>query len=394
MAMNERALNAFIAAAMERQAPPGYKFRPEESGTARRGNATPDIVVEMPYGLRTIIETEYGAPAVKDAIARLGYQFNNYNIPIKSVIALGVPRALGELDLDELASREPDAPLMSDEPQFLMQVVTGKSPDDPELTTVPDKPFPVSLQDVVQYAWLAAIPEPYAESVMQAAIADMTKAKNALADKLNAQTAREQARLTKKYGNHDSANKMESVAGNIVGTLFSMIQLHMNLNEWGGLQNVLTIDAPDLYQQVAPHNGIPHKIAAEWRKIESENYKPLSTLAADMLEDSDFSPRIGETLAAVNDAVSKYIDSGVSATTNIAAEIWQSLIPDRDQRAAYYTKPATAELLANITTRRLSDPRSAKYNEVCAGTCTLARATEENIRFRHYADKPFTSNKM
>ena len=387
MAMNERALNAFIAVAMERQAPPGYEFPPEESGTARSGNATPDIVAHMPYGLRTIIETEYGAPAVKDAIARLGYQFNDYNIPMKSVIALGIPRALGELDLDKLASREPDAPLMSDEPQFLMQVVTGKSPDDPELTTVPDKPFPVSLQDVVQYAWLAAIPEPYAESVMQAAIADMTKAKNALAAKLNACPAATRARLSGRYGLRQAQQRqqVESVAGNIVGTLFSMIQLHMNLNEWGGLQNVLTIDAPDLYQKIAPYDGIPAKIAAEWRKIEAINYTPLSTLASDMLEDSEVSPHIGDTLRAVKDAVSQYIQAGVSATTNVAAEIWQSLIPDRDQRAAYYTKPATAELLANITTRRLSDPRSAKYNEVCAGTGTLARATEENIRFRHYA---------
>ena len=185
MPMNERTLNGFIAAAIKRQAPPGYEIHPKHSATARSGSATPDIVVEMPYGLRTIIETEYGAPAVKDAIARLGHQFNNYNIPMKSVIALGIPRALGELELDELASREPDAPLMSHDPQFLMQVVTGKSPDDPEPPTVPAKPFPVSLQAVVQYAWLAAIPAPYAESVMQAAIDDMTKSKNALTDKLN-----------------------------------------------------------------------------------------------------------------------------------------------------------------------------------------------------------------
>ena len=382
MAMNERALNAFIAVAMERQAPPGYEFPPEESGTARSGNATPDIVAHMPYGLRTIIETEYGAPAVKDAIARLGYQFNDYNIPMKSVIVLGIPRRLGEL-----GHAERETALMSGEPQFLMQVVTGKSPDDPELTTVPDKPFSVSLQDVVQYAWLAAIPEPYAESVMQAAIADMTKAKNALAAKLNACPAATRARLSGRYGLRQAQQRqqVESVAGNIVGTLFSMIQLHMNLNEWGGLQNVLTIDAPDLYQKIAPYDGIPAKIAAEWRKIEAINYTPLSTLASDMLEDSEVSPHIGDTLRAVKDAVSQYIQAGVSATTNVAAEIWQSLIPDRDQRAAYYTKPATAELLANITTRRLSDPRSAKYNEVCAGTGTLARATEENIRFRHYA---------
>ena len=172
MPMNERTLNGFIAAAMSRQAPPNYRFTAEQSGTARSGSATPDIVVEMPYGLRTIIETEYGAPAVKDAIARLGYQFNNYNIPMKSVIALGIPRALGELELDELASREPDAPLMSHNPQFLMQVVTGKSPDDPEPPAVPHKPFPVSLQDVVQYAWLAAIPAPSPASLVDTASFD------------------------------------------------------------------------------------------------------------------------------------------------------------------------------------------------------------------------------
>ena len=95
MPMNERTLNGFIAAAMSRQAPPGYEIQPEQSATARRGGATPDIIVEMPYGLRTIIETEYGAPAVEDAVKRLGYEFNDYNIPMKFVIALAAPTRLG-----------------------------------------------------------------------------------------------------------------------------------------------------------------------------------------------------------------------------------------------------------------------------------------------------------
>ncbi len=382
MAINETAMNGFIAEAMELQAPPNYRVDAEQSGTARRGNARPDIVVNMPYGLRTIVETEYGAPAVKDATDRLGYEFNDSTIPMKSVIALGIPRELGEL-----GNTERRAALMDDEAQFLMQVVTGKSEDDPNLSITPDKPVPVSLQDVVQYAWLAAVPEPYAEQVMNAVTKDMTAAKTALVTKLNACGGEAQKRLTEHYGNHDSANKMDSVAGNIVGTLFSMIQLHANLKEWGGeeVDKVLDISAPELWKQIEPYSGIPAKIAHEWRKIETIDYMPLSTIAAGMLEDSDVSPRVGDTLRAVFTAVSQYIQAGVSATTNVAAEIWQSLIPDRDQRAAYYTKPATAEMLANMTTRRLASPRDAKYNEVCAGTGTLSRATEENIRFRHYA---------
>ena len=382
MPINERAMNGFIADAMQDQAPPGYTIDPEMSGQGKQTGTTPDIVVRMPYGLRTIIETEYRAPAIADAIKRLGYEFTDSNIPMKSVIALGIPTELGEM---ERAARK--AALASDKPQFLMQVVTGKSPDDPDITVVPDKPVPVALQDIVQYAWLAAIPEAYAKEVMDAAIADMTAAKQALTTKLNACGSDAQARLTNNYGNHDSANKMDSVAGNIVGTLFSMIQLHANLKQWGGgeVQAVMAIDNPALWQRIQPHDGIPAAIAREWRKIEAIDYMPLSTIAAGMLQDSDISPHIGATLCAVQTAVAQYIQAGVSATTNVAAEIWQSLIPDRDERAAYYTKPATAELLANITTRRLQSPRAAKYNEICAGTGTLARATEENIRFRHYA---------
>ena len=380
--MNEKALNSLITVAMELQAPPGYTCDPEPSGGGKQTGTSPDIVVDMPYGLRTIIETEYGAPAKADAIKRLGYEFKDSNIPMKSVIALGIPRKLGMMK-----RAERDAALASDSPQFLMQVVTGKCPDDPDMTIVPDQPVSVSLQDLVQYAWLAAIPEAYSKEVMDAAITDMTAARKALTARLNACGADAQARLTNNYGNHDSANKMESVAGNIVGTLFSMTQLHANLKQWGGgeVDNVLAISDPSLWQRIEPHDGIPENIAREWRKIEAIDYMPLSTIAAGMLEDSDVMPHIGETLRAVKSAVADYIQAGVSATTNVAAEIWQSLIPDRDERAAYYTKPATAELLANITTRRLQDPRHAKYNEICAGTGTLARATEENIRFRHYA---------
>ena len=162
-----------------------------------------------------------------------------------------------------------------------------------------------------------------------------------------------------------------------------MVQLHANLKEWGQIEGVLDINDPSLWQRVGSRKGIPSKIAEEWRKIEGIDYMPLSTIAAEMLEDSDISPQIGETLREVSHIVSVYIDAGISATTNIAAEIWQSLIPDRDPRAVYCTKPEAAEFLANLTTQRLANPRAAKYNEVCAGA--LARATEENIRFRHYA---------
>ena len=381
MAMDEKAINYAIAQALERQAPPGYAVLVEQHGQARLGHTSPDLVVQMPYGLRTIIETEYGAPAIGDAQTRLGYEFIDHALPMKSVLAVGIPRPLGDLGFAEL-----DRELMSDNPQFLMQVVTGRSEDDPDIQITPAQPVPVSVRDLAQYAWLAAVPEAYSAAVIAEVVSKLKTAQNELSQRLRLSNKTTQDELIARYGNHDSASGMDGVAGNVVGTLASMIQLHINLNEWGNLNYARDIAAPELWQRIEPHLGIPHRIVREWRKIEAVDYMPLSTIAAGMLEDSELGPKLGGVLKAVRETMSEYLRAGISATTNVVAEIWQALIPDRDQRAAYYTKPAVAELLANLTTARLAKPAEARYNEVCAGTGTLARATEENIRFRHYAN--------
>ena len=76
--------------------PPGYAIAPEKTGRGRQARTAPDIVVDMPYGLRTIIETEYGDPAIDDAKARLGYKFTDSDIDMKSVIiGAGYPKRIG-----------------------------------------------------------------------------------------------------------------------------------------------------------------------------------------------------------------------------------------------------------------------------------------------------------
>ena len=387
MVMNERTLNGHIADAMDEQAPPGYAIWAEEHGTDQQGNTVPDIHVDMPYGLRGIVETEYGQPAVGDAIRKLGYQFRDSpNLPMKSILAVGIPEELGRMP-----RREREAFLKSDEPHFLMQVVTGAGPEDPRRSIVPERPVAVSLRDLVHYAWLTAIPEGYSQQELAKVIRDLNRAKAGLLTRLKMAGDAGQARLLASY-NPGSDTGLAGVAGNVVGTLTSMMQLHLCLKEWAdsGLEEVLPLGAPSLWQRIETRNGIPYALAWEWRKIEFIDYKPLSTLAAEMLEHRDLSSHLGPILRVIHDALGEYISAGISATTNVAAEVWQELIPDRDQRAAYYTKPVTAELLANLTVPRLANPAAARYNEICAGTGTIARATEENIRFRHYAD---TDNK-
>ena len=385
--IDEKVLNGYIAPAMEKLAPPGYAVDAEIHGQAMLGSTSPDIVVKMPYDLRMIVETEYDNPAIDDAKKRLGYDFADHTRDVNNVIALGIPRRLGS---PRMRYAERDTELMSDTPQFLMQVVTGRSPDDPDIVITPEEPVPVSLRDVIQYAWLAAIPESYATDVLSKVLANLRTARNELERLLDDDDDSEEALIAKnalgfKYGNPDSDSPIKSAAGNIVGTLVSMIELHRNLNKWGRLSGVQPIDTPYLWNSINGE-GIPSRIAVEWRKIEAVDYKPLSTIAADMLEDQDLSPKIGRALRFVRDTIEEHFEAGLSATTNVSAAVWQELTPDRDERAVNYTRPHRAEMLANMTTSRLERPAEARYAEICAGTGTLARATEENIRFRHFAE--------
>ena len=382
MAIDERAMNSQIADALDKHAPPGFAVLEEEHGNDLFGDRVPDIQLRLPYSLRAMIETEYSAPAVGDAVKKLGWEFKDcQNLPMKSILAVGIPVELGDMP-----RRERQEALSSDEPIFLMRVVTGTGPEDPDITVVPDQPVPVSLRDLIHYAWLSAVPEGYSRSELNKVIAQVTRAKLALLERLEFQSPAVQAALRIAYDPSESG--LAAVAGNIVGTLTSMMLLHLSLKEWSssGLEGVLPLNDTSLWQPIREQHGITLLIEYEWRKIETVNYKPLSTLAANMIGDRYLSPHLGGILRVIRDALNTYIGSGISATTNIAAEIWQSLIPDRDQRAAYYTKPITAEMLANLTVPRLSNPAETTYNEVCAGTGTLARATEENIRFRHYAN--------
>ena len=385
--IDERVLNGYIAQAMEKQAPPGYTVGPEVHGQARLGNTSPDLVVRMPYDLRMIVETEYNSPAIGDAIDRLGYEFHDHTRDVKNVIALGIPSRLGS---PRMRYADRDIELMSDSPEFLMQVVTGRSPDDPNIVITPEKPIPVSLRDVIQYAWLAAIPDVYAKNVLKNVTANLLTARNELARSLSSHDGSNASVMSEnilgfKYGNPSSGYPVESAAGNVVGTLVSMIELHRNLHRWGRLSGILPIDSAYLWNTVSG-DGIPSRIAIQWRKIEAVDYKPLSTIAAEMLEDAELSAYVGRTLKTVHDTIEEYFEAGLSATTNVSAAVWQELTPDRDQRAVNYTRPHRAEFLANMATARLEQPRMARYAEICAGTGTLARATEENIRFRHYAE--------
>lgn len=152
MATDERTLNGYIALAIGQIAPPHFKADAEQHGTSLSGHFSPDIILKMPYGLRIIIETEYGSPAIEDAKRRIGFKFDDYSDRIRNVLAVGLPAWLGDCEPNEAITELARGTALLD-----VQVVTVKSNGD--ASTYPTGPHRATLRDLVQIAWLAAIPD-------------------------------------------------------------------------------------------------------------------------------------------------------------------------------------------------------------------------------------------
>ena len=90
-----------------------------------------------------------------------------------------------------------------------------------------------------------------------------------------------------------------------------------------------------------------------------------------MLEDGELTPKIGGTLKAVHDTIEEHFEAGLSATTYVAATVWQELTPDRDERVVKYTRPHRAECLANMTSARLKEPLKARFAEGRRRPCVV-----------------------
>ena len=122
-----------------------------------------------------------------------------------------------------------------------------------------------------------------------------------------------------------------------------------------------------------------------WEKIESFNYVPVIELAkscllavtgwsaiADLLQD------IESMSVLINDLQAKHV-------YNFSGELWQRLVADREERAAHYTKPEVAELLATLAAQRFKgrtteEIATINLMDAASGTGTLIGAGERALR--------------
>lgn len=132
-----------------------------------------------------------------------------------------------------------------------------------------------------------------------------------------------------------------------------------------------------------------------WKKIRKKNWRAIFEPAIKVLEVAGNSDplRTGEALKKLTQAVEQIEQANLGLHINVGAELFPKLSDDRKQAAAYYTQPATAELLAaltirpeNLTDEEWKDPNlfsKRRMGDLACGTGTLLRAGYRQVQAFH-----------
>ena len=125
-----------------------------------------------------------------------------------------------------------------------------------------------------------------------------------------------------------------------------------------------------------------------WDVIESVNYLPVMELAKASLSAVGDSAAVSEILRNLEELSGNLNALQAKHVYNFAGELWQRLVADREERAAHYTKPEVAELLATLAAQRFLDRpadevASLDLMDAACGTGTLIGAGERALRRVH-----------
>ena len=157
----------------------------------------------------------------------------------------------------------------------------------------------------------------------------------------------------------------------------------------------LGVEGIDAVQFSTTHPAIPTDQLKAWTRIQDKNWKSIFQPAIEILEiATNVSPgATAKALAWLKEAVQRIEVAKLGAHINVGAELFPKLSDDRKQVAAFYTQPATAELLAHLTIRPedLNEEewksgelfRSRTLADLACGTGTLLRSGYRRICHLH-----------
>ncbi|MCY4474935.1 MAG: hypothetical protein OXC83_05810 [Chloroflexi bacterium] len=351
----------------------GWSANAERRQTLVDDNGRPDIVVREPGRRAVVLETEYGHPAVGDAESRLGKRFVGETYELTEVIAVGIDEDCESDTRAEFLER-----LKRDEAVLLVQLVStiGVWPVDPLLS----RP-----SDLVAYCEYAQVPQLEIDRQSARVARHIESLGLALLNGLRAMTAVGDDMIAELM-DIVKADTAEEATRIVCAIWLTTIDLHKDLALYSptlrsrGLETTQAMRENSMLGVLSPR----HLIDA-WEVIEGVNYVPVIELAKSSLLAVGESAIVSQVLRNLEELSNELNDLQAKHVYNFAGELWQRLVTDREERAAHYTKPEVAELLATLAAERFMDRSvdevaSLDLMDAACGTGTLIGAGERALR--------------
>ncbi len=364
----ESAFNNALASVLSRKHP---RWRDgvaaERTGVLRESSALrPDIVIHHPGGVPVVVETEYepARTVEQDAQARLGRLLHETGHLIESVVAVRVPRQLGE------GRGDLSAGIHSGRFRYCTFSRLGRWES-------PIRRYP-------RAAWIEGSIDDLAGCIEQVSLSEdrITRGLDLL--ETTVRNAAERLSLAAAERSSETLCRLAEALHQEEGEQTTRMAVTILLDAFlfqAALAGVQGIEDPA---------DLPSKRAVlrSWDRILGIDFWPIFRIAHDLLRvipSRDAAPLLERLI----DAASKLARLGTTTIHDLSGVLFQRLIADRKFLATFYTLPASAHLLAELAVARLdvdwADQDAVgrlRVADFACGTGALLSATQHRIAAR------------
>ena len=353
----------------------------ERTGVVAGRNVRPDIVIREGDRMPVILECEFGRPAIGDARSRLGVTLAEEPRPFTEVIAVGIAEHCARDSEAQFRQR-----LDANQPIFSIQLVS-RNGDANKIW--PGQPLRATPADLAAYCEYSQVPQAVIDEHSERIARMVKSAGKKLLESIRLTRLRSAPTL-ERLRDITGCDDDEPATRTACAIWLIAIDLQNDLARYSLNLQALNLQTTD---GLIAASGVltTSQVLAQWRIIESVNYLPVVELAAQSLRVGAIAGSISDILRLLHDLSAQLNGLHAKHVYNFAGELWQRLVADREERAAHYTKPETAELLATLAAARFGSRTAEQIAglnlmDAACGTGTLIGAGERALR-RHYAGR-------
>ncbi len=346
---------------------------------AERNSLRPDLLITGKGLQPTIIETSFNAlDADKDARSRLGRHYLQGNIPVLATLAIHIDPLFRGLNTTEDVRK-----VILNGARLRYALHQQQKPRaDMQVRRWPEKGFiSGSIFDLSHFLTSEALPKYVLEKVAKDVALKIRQAAFRFQSSV-APTVLDDLREVLQQRTHLTSLHTTMVLW--LNAILVQLQLHRD-------GNPVTKNLSVLHSLPV----LPRKLRQEWDTILQRNWYSVFQPAVTVLQAYSSKDLRGTShaLELLIEAAELIETSRISSQFNIGAELFPELADDRKESAAFYTQPATAELLADLTIRNSdltaenwADPKVLNKHciaDFACGTGTLLRAAYRRVLSLH-----------